>query len=217
MKTLWIYGDSLSTGTHGENAYLTELIQELEIDSLRNFAVGSSGLCETTPNSMVSILKRQLEKNFSGETAPDFVLIWHGSNDWYWGSPLGSRAECAPGSYRGDIAFAVNVLRKQFPHAQIAWATPVFRLEKPDGGEAVGSAYETRNRLGLTLCDYADTLAEAAAHEHFPLIDVGAQAGLHAWNEIEFYEDHVHPNAAGYRRIGRVLTEEIRKCWGVVK
>ena len=50
-----IYGDSLSDGTHGENAYLNEIKREFGIERLRNFAVSASGLTEQTPNSMVSI------------------------------------------------------------------------------------------------------------------------------------------------------------------
>lgn len=55
ISDFWIYGDSLSDGTHGENAYLDELEREFVIERLRNFAVSASGLTEQTPGSMVSM------------------------------------------------------------------------------------------------------------------------------------------------------------------
>ncbi len=48
---------------------------------------------------------------------------------------------------------------------------------------------------------------------HFPLIDMNRQCHINALNEEICLEDHVHPNAEGYRRISRVLIREIRRQW----
>ena len=43
------------------------------------------------------------------------------------------------------------------------------------------------------------------------------QCHINAFNEGICLEDHVHPNAEGYRRISRVLIREIRRQWGVIE
>ena len=191
ITSFWIYGDSLSDGSHGENAYLDDIIREFKIKRLRNFAVSSSGLTEQTPNSMVSILKRQLEENFaSTPETPQVIYIWHGSNDWYWGSDLET--------FRRDVVWVTETLCARFPDALLLWATPIFRLEAPDQCPLRADGYVNPNKC------------------HFPLIDMNRQCHITAFNEQICLEDHVHPNAEGYRRISRVLIREIRQQWSVI-
>lgn len=213
MRNLLIYGDSLSTGTHGENAYLDTIRRELGLENIMNFAVGSSGLTEHTPNSMMSILRKQIAEFFPLENTPDIILVWHGSNDWYWGSPLGSYDD--EQSFRGAIRFAVETLRKQYPDALIVWPTSIFRLEKPDGMTDVADGFINPNKNGDTLADIVLTLREAAVRFHFPLIDMGSLVDIHLHNEEKYMEDHVHPNASGYEKIARALCSEIKKYWGI--
>ena len=209
MRNLFIYGDSLSTGTHGKNAYLDTIQQTLGIEKIHNFAVGSSGLTEHTPNSMISILRRQMTDWDQLGEAPEVILIWHGSNDWYWGSPLGNYDDDR--SFRGAIRFAVDTLRKQYPDALIVWPTPIFRLENPDGMPRVADAFINPNKNGDTLTDFELALREASIRCHFPLIEVGTTVDIHLYNEASHLEDHVHPNASGYEKIARALCSGIQK------
>ena len=78
IDKVWIYGDSLSTGTHGDGAYLEALVREFDVVQLHNFAVGSSGLSKITPNGMLEIMERQImEKTWESLEAPDLIFIWH--------------------------------------------------------------------------------------------------------------------------------------------
>ena len=209
INEMWVYGDSLSNGNHGKNAYYDTLVRELEIKKLRNFAVGSSGLSANTPNSMVSILKRQLAENFKDEGIPDIVLIWHGTNDWYWGT--------RPEVYREDVLSVTSRLRERYPDTLLLWATPIFRMENPNGMQRVDDAFVNPNKNGDVLGDYTKILRECALVAHFPLIEMGQNVNIHMANEGKCLEDHVHPNEEGYRRIARVLVSEIRAYWDVVK
>lgn len=211
LSNLWIYGDSLSSGTHGRNAYHDALRESFGITELKNFAVGSSGLTETTPNSMVGILKKQENEDLG--PAPDVILIWHGTNDWYWGSPLGEAGSTDAATYRGAVRWAVETLRSRYPQALIVWPDSVFRWEKPDGGTEVGDAFSTPNKLGLTLTDYCLALREETLRCHVPMIEMGTRVDMHRWNMEQFTEDHVHPNERGYERIAAVLIREIAAQW----
>ena len=201
---MWIYGDSLSTGTHGKNAYLDALKEQLPVRELRNFAVGSSGLTEETPNSMIDRMKRQLrEESYKECSPPQLVLIWHGTNDWYWGS--------APDRFREDALWAADTLRQWFPETLPVWCGPIFRLEAPDGGKEAGDAWRLKNKRGHTLLDYWRALEDCSQAGHFPLLDMNRQVNIHMGNEGICLEDHVHPNEEGYRRIARVLIKSLKE------
>lgn len=206
MERVWIYGDSLSTGTHGEGAYLEAISREFHIAELHNFAIASSGLSRITPNGMLTVMDRQMEeKQWDVMKAPDLILIWHGTNDWYWGTEIGSFMDEGGESFYSSIGWAVSTLRERFPETLIVWATPVFRFEQPEGGDRAEDAFLLKNKMGYTLYDYVKALEEASVRYHFPLIDMGRRVNIHRQNEENFLEDHVHPNRAGYERIERVL------------
>lgn len=206
INELWIYGDSLSTGTHGKNAYLDGLRARLSIRHITNYSVGSSGLTRFTPDCMASIVDRQMKEGFPAEAGrPDIILVWHGTNDWYWGSPLDL--------YGREIDRITGLLRSFAPDALLLWPNAVFRLEKPDGGERVADAFSNPNRNGDTLLDFMGILESHGARQHFPVIEMGQSVNIHRYNETLYLEDHVHPNEEGYRKITNVLAREIEKHW----
>lgn len=200
IKKIVIYGDSISTGTHGEGAYLHQLQEKFGAEIV-NYAVGSSGISYATPGNTATILED--ENNIPRDA--DLVLMWHGSNEWYWGSPIGTLSDQTAHTYLGAIAQAVTRIRKRAPEAELVWLTPIYRYEKPDQGAYAGGAYETPNKIGLTLYDYYRALEAASIRHGFPLIDIRRGCGIHEGNQERYLEDRVHPNKAGYARIWRVL------------
>lgn len=203
MKTLSkivIYGDSLSTGTHGEGGYEGFLRETYHVESV-NYAVGSSGLSTATPNNTCEILADP--ENIPADA--DLVLLWHGTNDWYWGAPAGHLGDKTPDTFHGAIHTAIHCIREKLPDAVFVYMTPIFRLEQPDGCESVGIAYETPNKLGFTMESYYQALLEESIREGFFVIDMRRCVGIHEYNHEKYLEDKVHPNKAGYEKICRVL------------
>ncbi len=212
LEQVWIYGDSLSTGTHGDGAYLEALKREFHVKELHNFAVGSSGLSKITPNGMLEVLDKQIrDRLWEKLEKPDLIFIWHGSNDWYWGTPIGSFGNEEGESFWACVRTALTIFRSKFPDTPIVWATPIFRLEMPDGKNRTGDAAFLENKAGHTMYDYGQALWEASGRYHFPLIDTGRLVDIHRQNEERFLEDHVHPNRAGYRKIEKVLIKGIKE------
>jgi lysophospholipase L1-like esterase len=209
LRRIAIYGDSLSTGSHGEGGYVPLLRERLCLEAVMNFSIGSSGLADCTPDSMVELLRKpgHLPKD------PDLILVWHGSNDWYHGTPLGSLDSHDPSTFFGAVDAVVDVLRRHAPDAMLLWATPIFRWERPDKGVAVGDAFGLCNRCGHTLMEYHEALERASVRHGFPLIDMRRLSGIHGQNRDLYLEDGVHPTRSGYVLIGRVLDREIRRCW----
>ena len=198
MKTIAIYGDSISTGTHGEGGYEAMLKSSLSLKRVYNFAVGSSGLTRKTPGGMLEVL----DKNPVPEDE-ELFLIWHGSNDWYWGSGMEE--------FSHGVKEAVNRLRAAAPTAELVWVTPIYRFECPDGMAQAGEAYELPNKNGYTMLDYYEELERSSKRLGFPLIDMRRLCGIHRDNAGIYLEDRGHPNRAGYQRIGAVLDREIQR------
>lgn len=212
LERVWIYGDSLSTGTHGEGAYLEAFKREFHIKELHNFAVGSSGLSRVTPNGMLAVLDGQIrDRLWETLEKPDLIFIWHGSNDWYWGTPIGSFRDEEGDSFFASVKTALTILLSKFPDTPVVWTAPIFRLEMPDGGNRRQDAFFLENKAGHTMYDYEKALEEASRRYHFPLIDTGRLVNIHSRNEEMFLEDHVHPNRAGYDKIEKVLIKGIRE------
>ena len=174
------------------------LKSSLSLEKVYNFAVGSSGLTRKTPGGMLEVL----DKNPVPEDA-ELFLIWHGSNDWYWGSGMEE--------FSHGVKEAVNRLRAAAPTAELVWVTPIYRFECPDGMAQAGEAYELSNKNGYTMLDYYEELERSSKRLGFPLIDMRRLCGIHRDNAGIYLEDRVHPNRAGYHRIGAVLDREIQR------
>lgn len=200
VSKIVIYGDSISTINHGNGGYEGAL-REAYGAEIVNYAVGSSGLAYTTPNNTAQILENP--EHIPGDA--DVILLWHGTNDWYWGSPVGRLGDTEPDTFYGAVNKAVSSIRRCAPEAVLVWITPIYRFEKGDGVPEAGRAYETKNKAGNTMEAYYQAIMQASVRYGFPVIDMRRLCGIHEGNQELYLEDQVHPNQAGYERISRVL------------
>lgn len=205
IKTVVIYGDSISTKEIGEGGYERFLKEQLQIPTIYNHAIGASGLTSTTPNNLSLLLDNPETIHENAE----LIIIWHGTNDWYWGSDLGQDQDMACDSFIGAINIVVNRLRTASPNAVIVWLTPLSRLETPDQCSMSGDAWTTQNKIGLTLKDYDTAVREAGRRLCFPVIDMRVLSGFHMESAHIFQPDGVHPSACGCKRIASVLSNQI--------
>ena len=205
VEKIVIYGDSISTTDYGGGGYEGFLREKFHA-KVQNYAIGGSGLTLATPDNTASILAD------SGNIPKDadLILVWHGTNDWYWGSPLGELTDKTSDTFLGAVGEAVHRIREGAPEAVLVWLTPVFRFQAPDGRTEAGYAYETENKAGHTMADYYQGLQSASAYHGFPLIDMRVLCGIHETNHPVYLEDGVHPSKAGYERIWRVLERGLK-------
>lgn len=201
-----IYGDSISTRNHGNGGYESLIKEKLKISEIHNHAVGSSGISRTTPNSLVGLLDK--EENI--HEAVDLIIIWHGSNDWYWGAPLGDISSSDENTFYGALKAVINKLRKCSPAANIVFLTPIFRYEIPDRCFVKEEGYLNKNSIGLTLKDYHDAIMDLSVWLGFPTIDMRRLTNFHYYNAEKYFEDYVHPNETGYRKIAEVIASNIK-------
>lgn len=198
MRSIAVYGDSLSTGSHGSGGYEGLIKEGLKLDKVYNFSVGSSGLTKATPNHMLGILNSIPVPEDAG-----IIMVWHGSNDWYWGSGMQE--------FEDGIEEAVKRIRLGNPKAFLIWLTPIFRYEKPHECPEKGEAYELPNRLGFTLSDYCTQLERSSQKLGFYLLDMHRLSNIHKENMDYYLEDQVHPNELGYQKIAKPMIQELER------
>lgn len=209
IKTVAIYGDSISTRDY-DGGYEPLLKSALSLDTVYNHSIGGSGLSLTTPDNLVSLL------NAPERLHPDadLIILWHGTNDWYWGAPLGTPDSDDPATFYGALSFAVDTLRKSAPNAELVMMTPLPRWQVPDRCTECTEAYETKNAAGHTLRDYEQAIFSRSRSLCFPVVDLRTAANIHAYNHPHYLLDGIHPSAAGYEKINRILVNHLRLWYG---
>ncbi len=200
-----IYGDSISTRNHGDGGYETLIKEKLKINEIYNHAIGSSGMSRTTPNSLIGLLDN--EENIHKDA--DLIILWHGSNDWYWGAPLGDLESSEEYTFCGALKVVVDKLRRLSPNATIVYLTPIFRYEIPDKCSEKTEGYVNKNSVSLTLKDYYDAIIDASIILGFPVIDMRRLTNFNYYSAEKYFEDYVHPDKAGYKRIAHIISSNI--------
>ena len=143
----------------------------------------------------------------------DLIVLWHGTNDWYWGAPLGAPKDTCPETYCGALRQAVAALRCISPRANIVSMTPLPRWQEPDGipaSPAPRAGYFVRNRAGHTLAEYEAALLSCSRELCFPVIDLRTLMNLHPGNASLYLKDGIHPNRRGYEVLTRIASAQIR-------
>lgn len=214
IKTAVIYGDSISTSDYGKGGYEPYLRQKLGIETVYNHAIGASALTDGTYCSLI----RLLDDSAYLHADADLVILWHGTNDWYWGAPVG-----IPGSadmedertYVGALNHAVRKIRAAAPSALMISMTPLWRFQAPDGCETAAEAWTNPNRAGAVLWDYSDALLEMSRILCFPVVDLRALTGFNEFNYPVYLPDMVHPSDPGYRIISDILCSFLRSTYSL--
>ena len=203
-----IYGDSISLDSYPGGGWPSRVVASLEPAQLYNHAIGASGLSSTTPNNTVTLLERPEWQHPDA----DIVLFWHGTNDWYWGAPVGEIGQADAATYAGAIECAVRKLRGINPRVRIVWMTPILRCQPPSGVDAsrATEAWDTPNRIGATMKDYVDVLTEQSRRLCFPLIDLRTLTCFSPENKELFYRDIAHPSGEGFDRIADLIARHLR-------
>ena len=209
-RTLAIYGDSISTRDYGEGGYEAMLSQQLKIGTVYNHSVGASAITQGTPDCLIDALadKKVLHSD------ADVTLLWRGTNDWYWGAPLGVPGDRNLHTFYGAVEECVRILQQASPLGVLLCALPLYRYQAPDGSTRIGGAWVTPNKRGLTMRDYDGALREVCRRLCVPVVDMRVETGINAANAPQLLQDFVHPSKQGYLRVCSVLCRHIKALTG---
>lgn len=204
VKKIVIYGDSISTTEFGGGGYEAYLRERFDAEVI-NYAISASGLSLITPDNTLTIL----EEDANLHEDADLIIVWHGSNEWYWGSEIGQLGNQNRETFLGAVDRAMERIHEKSPNAAVFWLTPIYRYQAPDGCECEGKAYETKNKVGNTMLDYYEAIQKASAYYGFQVIDVRRMSGIHEGNHEKYLQDNVHPNKEGYKKVWKIMEREI--------
>lgn len=201
MKRLAIYGDSISTPEVSNGGYVQYLPQRFPGLEVQNHAVWGSGFCREIPGSLPLVL-------LDPQNLPrgcDVILLWLGTNDWYFGTPLGSPNDGTLLSFSGSLQCCLCTLRKAAPQASVVCLTPLYRFGEAAECRRAGNARTTPNKVGATLQDYSRALVSTAQQNGCTVVDMPVLTGICEKNAQDYLFDGIHPNEKGCLQIAQAL------------
>lgn len=201
-----IYGDSISTTEFGGGGYPAKLQKELGLKKVCDYAISATCLADTLPDSGIEILKKAENRHRSAGT----VILWYGTNDWYFGNPIGEEDSRDTGTFCGALNEAIRLLRETNPDVKIILPTPTLRYQAADGGSEMADALYLENKAGLAQKPYTDAIKKIGAREGCLVIDMREATGFTLEDMEKYYPDGVHPSAAGYDIVTKIFADAVR-------
>ena len=202
---LAIYGDSISTIEYGNDGYQEMLREALKPEKIYNHAVSATCLADTLPNSGIEVLGKAENHHPEAEV----VILWYGTNDWYFGNPVGAEDSTDEKTFYGALHWAINILKSVNPQVKILLPTANLRWQAPDGVEETGNALYLKNKAGLTQVPYIEAVKKVGQEEGCRVIDMQAATGFTMEEMDRYFPDGVHPSQAGYEVIAKIFAEAI--------
>ncbi|MBQ4575350.1 MAG: SGNH/GDSL hydrolase family protein [Clostridia bacterium] len=196
-----IYGDSISTTDFSRGGYQQLLKDHLNIGEMINYAVSASGTAPSTPNSVYE----KIIENEKIEEDADLIIVWSGTNDWYWNVELGDIDNFSENTYCGAMRKCLLTLTERCETANIITMTPIARWQAPDGMTIDGDAHYYKNKAGHTLYEYSEMLEKLTAAIGIPMCDMRRLSGINIKNKDIYLRDNVHPSRLGYLRIAEII------------
>ena len=130
----------------------------------------------------------------------ELVIIEEGTNDFKLNVPLGSIGSVKDSTFDtktfcGAYRDLLNFILKANPTVQIVLLTPIQR-------DNAGYDIEYTNSAGCKLIDYANAVKQLGEMYALPVCDLYANSGINALTLSNYTLDGLHPNDAGYERMG---------------
>lgn len=208
IENMVIYGDSISTTEFSGGGYEAGLKARLALKSLKNYAVSATSLCAISEKNEVPTSGIRLARENPPAADTELVLVWYGTNDWYWGAALGTLAEKSDDTFFGAMDEIVSIIRSNAPNAKIVWLTPVFRVGLEGSSQ---DAYDCPNASGHTLFDFYKAVKEGCDYYALQCLDMHVECNIHHHNREALLADGVHPSLAGYKVVLDTICNYLEK------
>jgi lysophospholipase L1-like esterase len=196
----WVaIGDSITylndhpdeTGNRVSRGYLTRVTQRLR--NLRYINQGHNGWTSGDIAESIDTL---------GLVKADVYSIFLGTNDWWFGRPLGTIEDYknAVGNTSVYCSFRIiiNKIRKLNPEAKIVLITPMQRNDFVSTGDANNNAYGSyQKKNGQSLEEFANAVLAIGKYENVPVVDLYHDPSLKIEKLVKFKRLKA-PNTGSY-------------------
>lgn len=190
------------TGNRLTKGYLTDVAEQLP--NIHYFNQGHNGWPATGIARAIDSL---------GIVKSDVYTIFLGTNDWWYGMPLGSVGDYTGNTdYRtifGAFRVIIDKVRSLNPDAKIILMTPLQRSDFVYVGDSHNNAWGSYkpNKNGMLLSEVADAIITIGAYEHLTVVDLYNHSGITVANMVKFkrlkdprtgqYKDYTYPDYEG--------------------
>ena len=203
-------GDSITAATqHTEKFYYEYLNDSLGFGSVAKSAV--SGSCISV-KSDYGTNNSPLISRYQSIPGGDLIVIFMGTNDFGHATPLGTINDTEDESFYGALNVIIPGIKSAHPNSRIVMVTPLHRVKQSDGmTSASDSAF---NEAGFVLADYVNAIKAICDKYDIYAIDLFNVPELDpndASVNSTYYNDGLHPNAAGHKKIAEILAEGLKK------
>ncbi len=206
-RTAAFLGDSITAGMNTSEGkgywdYLGEILGLKE-----SIAYGVAGSCISATSDMGTSIAPFCERYKDIKRDADLIVIFGGTNDYGYNTPLGDENDKTDVSFYGALYEMLTGLKAEHPKAVIVFMTPLHRVEF--GGLSVD---KQKNDAGYTLYHYIDAIKKQCENLEIPVIDTNTVYGLNPTDKFvkdNYLTDGLHPNEDGHK----ILAERIASCF----
>ena len=176
----------------------------LGFGSYRNQGVSGRPMADGSANG-VGTVTTALGLAYSGDA---MVYIASGTNDFKLNIPIGTIGSVKSTSHDRNTFF--GAYRTTLDHILTSKPTVNLYLATPLQRDNAGYTIESTNTAGHMLRDYRQAVFDLGEMYSIPVIDMYSRSGLTDRTLSLYTTDGLHPNAAGYARMARVVVAQIR-------
>ena len=206
-RTAAFLGDSITAGMNTSEGkgywdYLGDILGLKE-----SIPYGVAGSCISSASDMGTSIAPFCERYKDIKRDADLIVIFGGTNDYGFNTPLGSEDDKTDVSFYGALYEMLTGLKAEHPKAVIVFMTPLHRVEF--GGLSVD---KQKNDAGYTLYHYIDAIKKQCENLNIPVIDTNTVYGLNPADKFvknNYLTDGLHPNEEGHK----ILAERIASCF----
>ena len=194
----WQDGKAYAQGDVGAIAkgYQSILAEKLALASYDNYGQSGKPVANGSANGSGTVTTAHTVDY----TNYDLCIIAGGTNDFKLNVPIGKigavgDADFDDTTFCGAYQKTVEHILNQKPTIRICLFTP---LQRNNGGYDVN----TTNAVGHKLIDYVNAIKAIGEMYALPVCDIYANSGINMLNLSIYTMDGLHPNDAGYARMG---------------
>ena len=206
-------GDSITEGvgvTNQNNRYDRRLADRYGLEAV-NFGISGTRIAhQSIPSNPARFDLCFCGRAFDLPKDADVIVVFGGTNDFGHGdAPFGEDADRTPETYCGAVHYLMDVLKTNYPNAEIVFMTPARRQT-----DEIPPKHPYTREPKHVLIDYVDQIVRTAGQYGIHVLDLYRELGINPNMEAErvrYAPDGLHLNDEGHAVLAEHLGALLEK------